>query len=196
MATSEQVRPLTPGARAVLDAAGRLFYEQGISAVGVEAIAAEAGVTKKTLYDRFGSKAALVRLYLDERDTRYRRWVDTWITEHPDTPAPLAVFDALDAWTREQGTRGCAFLHAHADLLAEPDHPAHDVVRAQKSWLLERFRELVADAGTPEPDAVAAQLLTLHEGVTVLRSTLDDPATGRAAEWARDAAAALLGRAR
>src|SRR5690606_18122493 len=47
-------------ARRVLEAAGRLFYERGIHAVGVDLIAAEAGVTKKTLYDRFGAKEQIV----------------------------------------------------------------------------------------------------------------------------------------
>lgn len=48
---------MTPGARRALAAASRLFYERGIHAVGVDLIAAEAGVTKKTLYDRFGSRS-------------------------------------------------------------------------------------------------------------------------------------------
>ncbi|NEE13916.1 helix-turn-helix transcriptional regulator, partial [Streptomyces sp. SID7499] len=58
MGTSEELRRIvmTPAARRALAAAGRLFYDRGIHAVGVDLIAAEAGVTKKTLYDRFGSK--------------------------------------------------------------------------------------------------------------------------------------------
>ncbi|UXI81004.1 TetR/AcrR family transcriptional regulator, partial [Streptomyces vinaceusdrappus] len=63
---------MTPGARRVLEAAERLFYEHGIHAVGVDLIAAEAGVTKKTLYDRFGSKEQIVVEYLAGRDERWR----------------------------------------------------------------------------------------------------------------------------
>lgn len=63
---------MTPGARRVLEAAERLFYEHGIHAVGVDTIAAEAGVTKKTLYDRFGSKEQIVVEYLAGRDERWR----------------------------------------------------------------------------------------------------------------------------
>ncbi|WP_016700389.1 helix-turn-helix domain-containing protein, partial [Actinoalloteichus spitiensis] len=65
----------TPGARAVLAAASELFYDQGIHAVGVDAIAARAGVTKKTLYDRFGSKERLVVEYLAQRDQRWRAFL-------------------------------------------------------------------------------------------------------------------------
>ncbi len=56
----------------MLEAAERLFYEHGIHAVGVDLIAAEAGVTKKTLYDRFGSKEQIVVEYLAGRDERWR----------------------------------------------------------------------------------------------------------------------------
>ena len=62
---------LTPRARRILEVASRLFYLHGIHAVGVDTIAAESGVTKRTLYDRFGSKDALVTAYLQERH-------DTW----------------------------------------------------------------------------------------------------------------------
>ena len=40
--------------------------------MGVEAIAERAGVTKKTLYDRFGNKERLVVEYLSARDRRWR----------------------------------------------------------------------------------------------------------------------------
>ena len=55
--TDEQV----PSARArLLTAASGLFYAEGIRAVGVNAIAARAQVTKATMYAHFGSKDALV----------------------------------------------------------------------------------------------------------------------------------------
>ncbi|MDQ4084268.1 MAG: TetR/AcrR family transcriptional regulator, partial [Actinomycetota bacterium] len=59
----DQQRPLTPGAQRILDVASELFYWRGIHAVGVDTIAAESGVTKRTLYDRFGSKDGLVVAY-------------------------------------------------------------------------------------------------------------------------------------
>ncbi|WP_010533079.1 TetR/AcrR family transcriptional regulator [Brachybacterium squillarum] len=91
---------MTPGARSVLDAASTLFAERGLNAVGVDTIAAEAGVTTKTIYDRFGSKAQLVALYLSERDERFRAWVDTRIAPEEGIDRPLAIFDALESWTR------------------------------------------------------------------------------------------------
>jgi AcrR family transcriptional regulator len=51
----------------ILKVADRLFYEQGIRAIGVNAIAAEAGISKKTLYQHFSSKDDLVVAYLRGR---------------------------------------------------------------------------------------------------------------------------------
>src|ERR1044072_3402306 len=87
---------LTPAARRVLDAAAELFYGQGINAVGVDLIARHAGVTKKTLYERFGSKEALVAAYLRERDERWRAWLTAEVDQFPrQDPAArvLATFD-------------------------------------------------------------------------------------------------------
>jgi AcrR family transcriptional regulator len=55
-----------PAAR-VLAAADKLFYTQGIRAIGVDTIAAEAGVSKRTLYNHYPSKDALIAAYLTAR---------------------------------------------------------------------------------------------------------------------------------
>lgn len=91
MDTNAQIKPLTPAARSALTAAGHLFYEQGVNAVGVDTIAAQAGVTKKTLYDQFGSKAALVTAYLSERDRHYRTWIEREIEGLDPASGVLAI---------------------------------------------------------------------------------------------------------
>ncbi len=180
---------MTPAAARVLDVASRLFYDRGIRAVGVDTIAATAQVTKKTIYDQFRSKDALITAYLERRDRWYRDWVTDWITKNPDTDPLLAVFDALGHWMDEVGPRGCAFVNAYAEL-ADPDHPAHRIARDHKTWLRDYLAELATGAGQPDPTTLAARLLTLHEGAIVLYSAGADPT---AADTARGAAAALLG---
>ena len=54
--------------RRLIAAADHLFYGQGIRAVGVDAVAEAAGVTKRTLYYHFASKDDLIAAYLEERD--------------------------------------------------------------------------------------------------------------------------------
>ena len=187
--TSEGGR-LTPSARRILDVAAQLFYWRGIHAVGVDTIAAESGVTKRTLYDRFGSKSALVVAYLQERDRRWRDLVvDHVDREHDAVARVLAPFDALEEWLRAE-SRGCAFVNAFAEL-PDADHPARQVIGDSKRWLRELFGTLLVDAGAPHPDLLARQLFTLHEGALVAFSVLAEPA---AARDARAAATVLLTR--
>ena len=44
----------------ILQTTDRLFYEQGIRAVGVDTIAAEVGISKRTLYNYYPSKDELI----------------------------------------------------------------------------------------------------------------------------------------
>ncbi|OXM73165.1 MULTISPECIES: TetR/AcrR family transcriptional regulator [Amycolatopsis] len=166
----ETDKPLTPAAERILTVAGKLFYDNGIHAVGVDTIAAEAGVTKKTLYDRFGSKAELVALYLWRRDVRWRERVHSFAGRR-STPARrlLAVFDALADWLATENTRGCAFVNAHAEL-PEADHPGRQVIAASKRWLLGYLRDIAAEAGVRNPARLAEALLILVEGATVAAS--------------------------
>ena len=48
----------------ILNTATDLFYREGINATGVERLASEASVSKRTLYQHFPSKAAVVEEYL------------------------------------------------------------------------------------------------------------------------------------
>ncbi|MBV2363144.1 TetR/AcrR family transcriptional regulator [Streptomonospora nanhaiensis] len=189
MPTPPAARPLTPAARRVLDTAHELFYTRGINSVGMDLLAERAGITKKTVYDRFGSKDALVVAYLAERDERWR----AYLTGHlagvgGGRERILATFDALGAWLAEHGTRGCAMVNACTEL-PDADHPGRRVAREQKEWTRGLYRDLAAEAGAADPDALAEALLILHEGATVAFTVLGAP---EAARTARRAAEALL----
>lgn len=175
MGIDTQIMNLTPAARVILSTAGRIFYDRGISAVGVDTLASESGVTKKTLYDQFGSKAVLVTAYLRERDQHYRSWIEQEIADKEPRAQILAVFDALDSWMDAHSPKGCAFVHAHGELLDFPEHPAHDVIRGEKAWLRDLFERLARAAGHEQPGSLATQLVALLEGATVLRSITDMP---------------------
>ncbi|WP_308798064.1 TetR/AcrR family transcriptional regulator [Agromyces silvae] len=136
-----RVPELTPGAARILTVASELFYRRGIHAIGVDTIAVESGVTKRTLYDRFGSKDGLVTVYLQ---ARHREWWDRLEERIAQAPSPrvLAVFDAY-AGDPLPNDRGCAFLNAAGELPA--DHPAYGVVRAHKLAVRRRIDELLAE---------------------------------------------------
>src|ERR671916_3484217 len=84
-----------PGAERLLDAASELFYREGIGAVGVDTVSERAGVSKRTLYNRFGGKDALVAEYLRRRDEGWKAYL-RGATETVVEPKEklLAVFEA------------------------------------------------------------------------------------------------------
>ncbi|AOW89249.1 TetR family transcriptional regulator [Streptomyces olivaceus] len=190
---------MTPGARRVLRAAERLFYERGIHAVGVDLIAAEAGVTKKTLYDRFGSKEQIVVEYLAGRDERWRELLaarlDAVAGREPAVRA-VAVFEASREWAAEYGSKGCSMINAHAEI-GDPSHPAYPVITGQKRWMLDLFTGLAREigaggaGGAAGADRLGRTLMLLHEGALVAHGlgVFPDP-FGHAADEVRD----LLGR--
>ncbi|MQA25800.1 MAG: TetR family transcriptional regulator [Micromonosporaceae bacterium] len=192
MAKTPAGRPLTPAGRRVLEVASDLFYRRGIHTVGMDLIAESAGVTKKTIYDRFGSKESLVVAYLEARDERWRRWLTDRLAAADDPRQRILLsFEALDEWMARENPRGCAFGNAYAEL-SDPRHPARAVAQAQKTWLLGRYAELAREAGVADPEPLADALLVLHEGAVVARNV-----AGRqhAAATARHAAEQLLGAA-
>jgi AcrR family transcriptional regulator len=192
---------LTPGARRLLDAASVLFYERGVHAVGVDAVAEAAGVTKKTLYDRFGSKEALVVSYLQHRDARWRAHLAAELARTPEPGAArvLAVFDATLTWAVDNSSKGCGVINARAELGgADEGGPVLPELTRQKRWMLGLFADLLAEAGLDcgahddDDGTLARQLMLLHEGalVTLGMATVPQPV-----EAARDLAAMLLARA-
>ncbi|MBC2878396.1 MULTISPECIES: TetR/AcrR family transcriptional regulator [Streptomyces] len=181
---------MTPAARRVLEAAARLFYERGIHAVGVDLIAAEAGVTKKTLYDRFGSKEQIVVEYLADRDERWRAFLAQYLDAAQPAPAAriLAVFDASRAWSAKHNPKGCGMVNAHAEI-SDPSHPAYPVITGQKRWMLALFTGLARDIAPDRADCLGRTLMLLHEGALVAHGlhVIADPLS-----HARQQAQALL----
>ena len=147
-----------------MEAASDLFYREGIRAVGVDTISSKAGVSKRTLYNRFGGKAELVAEYLRRRDERWRVYLQEQ-TEGVADPREklLAVFGAYEDWLVGDDFRGCAFANAAAEI-PDPDHPARIVAQRHKEGVREHMAALAKEAGFDEPEALAERLLLLLEG--------------------------------
>jgi AcrR family transcriptional regulator len=94
----------------ILETADRLFYLQGIRAVGVDTIAAEIGISKRTLYNHFPSKDALISAYLA------RRFVAPRASDKSPVEQILGTFDSLERRFSAKDFRGCPFVNAVAEL--------------------------------------------------------------------------------
>ena len=165
--TDEPTLTLTPAARRILRAASELYYDRGINTVGMDLVAEHAGTTKKTIYDRFGSKDGLVVAYLQARARRWQDHVESWLASTPaaGVDRAVAVLDALESWMAS-GTRGCGFVNAYAELSTQ-SAAATRVVRSEKEWVRGLYSTLLAEAGVSSPEPLGRQLALIHEGAIV-----------------------------
>jgi AcrR family transcriptional regulator len=166
----------------ILETADRLFYGQGIRAMGVDTIASEIGISKRTLYNHFPSKDALIVAYLQRR----LRLVPT--STKPPAQQILDEFERLERAFAAEGFRGCAFVNAVAEL-KDPKHAANQIALAFKEMRQQWFRELVRRAGVADPDGLSLQLMLLVDGAIAAALVRKDPTVARAA---REAARVLL----
>jgi AcrR family transcriptional regulator len=189
--TAQPIRPKavksSPRER-LLQAAGELFYAEGVQSVGIDRVIERAGVAKASLYSTFGSKEQLVCAYLDARHTqtlgRLRAAVDA--VEDP-IERILAVFDAQAQLFRKPDFHGCAFTTAAAE--APAGGRVDEAAESYRRDIRALFAELAAAAGAPNPVLLACQLQLLYDGGGLAAKMDRDAAIAAAA---RAAAAALI----
>lgn len=176
-----------PGLERVLATADRLFYERGLHATGVDLIAAEAGVSKTTMYTYFRTKDELVAAYLQARSDAWRAHVEEQLDRLEADPIERVqrVFDLLGAWFRSDDFHGCPFINAEAESL--PDSPGHRVNLAHRAWVRELFAEQLRPLGVVGPsDAVVLSLAALYDGtMAAAQAEPDQPWSTAAREAAR-----------
>jgi len=162
----------------LLVTAGRLFYAQGIGAVGVDRLVGEAGVTRATFYRHFPGKDDLVVAWLRAGDEAVRTAVQRSAALDGD---PVALVRRLVAAIGEQlcgpGFRGCAFINAAAEF-PDPASPVHRAVREHRAWLARTLNDALERAGHPDPAAGAQRVVVLRDGAMVA-GYLGDPVAAR-----------------
>lgn len=182
-------RAARPLARHIATVAAELFYKHGIHATGVDRVASEAEVTKRTLYRYFPSKESLVAAAL--------KYTPRILFPSEGDPADqiLGAFRAAVVFLNDSAYRGCAWVIVAAEL-TDPQHPARKIVRerivARKRWFADRARE----AGAADPEQLAEQLNLLFDGLLGNGAKVgeDDPAAQAALAAARALLAAELQR--
>jgi AcrR family transcriptional regulator len=170
----------------ILDTADRLFYLKGIRAIGVDTVAAEIGISKRTLYNHFPSKDALISAYLE------RRFLQHTPPDKRSEKSPieqiLGTFDSLERRFSAKDFRGCPFVNAVAELGADAK-PVRKIAIAFKESRRLWFRDLLIQLGVSNAEALATQLVLLVDGSIAQDLVRDDPAMARAA---KEAAKVLL----
>ncbi|MEW2221614.1 TetR/AcrR family transcriptional regulator [Streptomyces sp. NPDC006990] len=175
---------------AILSAARELFLADGFDRSSVDAVAARAGVSKRTVYDYFGDKQTLLHAVVDTVGqaliTTVRSTLDDTLTDRTGT---ADLEDALVAFSMQIATEMLDSAE-YATLLrlvrTESGHLPHrgynPMADTPDEAIGERFAAL-ADAGlldVPDPRLAADQFLALTFGVA-----LDRLGSANAAEDAR-----------
>ncbi|MFE0130944.1 TetR/AcrR family transcriptional regulator [Streptomyces sp. NPDC059037] len=178
------------GRERILAAAAQLFAVQGINATGMEQVAEEAPVSKRTLYAHFRTKNDLVIAHLQDLASSGATLESVLTREDiPPRERILKLFEQPAGGANP--VRGCPFIDAAAEF-PDPESAAHSYAREQKLRMAQLIAALVTELGCREPIALAEQLATLADGAASRAMVLGDADYGR---HARAAAEVLLERA-
>src|SRR6476620_6076013 len=160
----------------ILETIDRLFYRQGIRAVGVDTIVAELGISKKTLYRYFRSKSEMIEAYLRGRFRPLP--VDS---DKPPAETILSNFAWLErSLSSKKEYRGCAYLNALAEL-GDDERESRDLAASFKESRRLWFRGLLSKLDIDDPDTLATQIYLLVDGADWAMLTRKDPSSTRAA---------------
>jgi AcrR family transcriptional regulator len=166
----------------LVTAAYELFAQNGVQAVGVDAIIERSGVARQTLYRHFGSKQELVLAFLERRE---EVWTYGWLAAEVNRRARdprrrlLAIFDVFDEWFRTPDFEGCSFINV---MLEHPgaDHPLHQAAVGYLARIRTFLEDLATDAGIADPASFAREWHILMKGSIVAADEGDVDAARRA----------------
>ncbi|TDW89243.1 TetR family transcriptional regulator [Kribbella pratensis] len=176
----------TPRER-LLDAAGELFYRDGVN-IGVDALCKAAGVSKKSMYQLFRSKDELIAESLASRGPAYQTMLHPGAEDdRPPRERILTVFDRQDAMVAAGNYLGCPYVSTAVEL-KNPEHPGSVVARHFKQQLTDFFHRELVKAGAEDPAMLAVQLTMIFDGAAARAVVRAQPLGGIGATTA----AALL----
>ena len=166
MTTTTSKRP-SPARARLIDTATRLFYAEGIHAVGVDRVIAEAEVTRATLYKQFGGKENLVLAYLHNEDDNLRAmFAEAGASVTRPEGLLDAVVEGIAADIRLRHTRGCPFINAAAEY-PDAEGAVRRLIDEHREWFRGALQSVAETAGLERPAEVAASLVLLRDAALV-----------------------------
>ena len=177
----------------LIDTAIRLFAEHGFHNTGIDWIAQEANVSKKTMYHHFRSKEELILAALKHHDGLFRNFFMRKVMEYSDSPRErlIGAFDVAHAWFSDKEFYGCMFINAigeYANRETAIRHACQDF-KSQMTCFIEK---LAGEAEAQNPNQLAETLSLLLEGAIVTAQVAGNP---HSAETAKAAAIVLIDKA-
>ncbi|WP_445169502.1 TetR/AcrR family transcriptional regulator [Mycolicibacterium sp. Dal123E01] len=151
----------------LLEAARTLIAERGADCVSMDDIAAAAGVGKGTVFRRFGSRAGLMMVLLDEDERAIQQ---AFLFGPPPLGPDAAPLERLLAFGRER----LRFVQDHRELLLDAHRDPDSRYSAPFAVMRTHVRVLLAAASsTGDLDAQADALLALVDADYVVRQIIE-----------------------
>jgi len=167
---AEKIETLKPRER-ILKTAIALFNAYGVNVIGVDRIIAESGVSKRSFYDYYPSKADLIAAYLDFwEEFRFTNMASHLAGVKGGPVAEiLAIFDAVDDWINQEDFRGCTFTRGLSDFNTDDSKP----LRIKVDQHFEKFSAFIKDrlvklAPPKKAKILLLQLMSLVVGAMVV----------------------------
>jgi AcrR family transcriptional regulator len=135
-----------PSARArLVETAAELFYQEGIRAVGIDAVTARSGASKSSLYRTFASKDELIAAFAESENQLFWQWWDETIERHADAPSRQvrALLEGIGEQITSPQFRGCPFINL-ANEFPDRQHPGTAIACANKREMRERLRAILS----------------------------------------------------
>jgi AcrR family transcriptional regulator len=149
----------------ILDVAESLFNRLGYTAVGVDMIRDEAGVSKTSMYRHFGSKTKLIESVLARRHQRFEESLAACVAEAHSSREKLSVLlDWHFNWFAQDDFKGCMFMHALAEFKESESEIAH-LSQKHKTWIKSLLDQVISSSSND--DVRSEMMMVFLEGLIV-----------------------------
>jgi AcrR family transcriptional regulator len=157
--SSTEIEKLGPRER-ILKTAGRLFYEEGYRAIGIDRVIAEADVAKATFYKHFPSKDDLIVAWIKGAEQMS-------LSQLPPANTATPLFDYMDMMigiARQTWCMGCTFQGAASEF-SDTVHPVHAAALDVKRNVIAELIKRAEAQRLSDPHKSAEMMFLLLEGV-------------------------------
>ena len=161
----------------IIDAADRLFYEQGFEQTSFADIATAVGIARGNFYYHFKTKDEILDAVIEKRLMDRREMLDLWDADGATPEARIRSFIRILIVNQSKiMLYGCPIGTLSTEL-AKLNHPAQGQATALfalfRDWLKRQFALM---GRTADADILAMQLLSRSQGVATMATAFRDKA--------------------
>ena len=160
----------------IIQAAFKLFTENGFYATGVDLIMRQANVSKRTMYIYFPTKNDLIVAVLEFYRANYEQGLTDLLARNDlsNREKIIAIFEDAGNWFENRQFHGCLAVNAMGEFSGK-DPKIENACLVFKTWELDVFRKLTKGLPVMYPNDLAFKLLVLLEGMGAIAQVMKQP---------------------